>query len=177
MTVPDDLTRPADPNVHDPSDTLVGPYRLIREIGSGGMGTVYLAVRDDDAFQKRVAIKVLRRGMDTDAIIRRFRHERQILAGLQHPYIAGLLDGGSTADGRRISRWSTCRGNRFRTIATRKLDTTAKLELFRTVCAAVPQDRLTVGPDPFYDMGRDVSPTIGQCSPTTTKTRHSAPPS
>ena len=71
-------SRPLDRESH------VGPYRLIREIGHGGMGTVYLGVRDDDAFQKRVAIKVLKRGMDTDAIVRRFRNERQILAGLEH---------------------------------------------------------------------------------------------
>src|SRR5919108_385911 len=80
-------------------DTRIGPYRLIREIGRGGMGTVLLAVRSDDVFQKRVAIKILKRGMDTDAIVRRFRTERQILASLEHPYIAGLLDGGSTAEG------------------------------------------------------------------------------
>ena len=64
------------------------------------MGTVYLAVRDDDAFHKRVALKVLKRGMDTDSIVRRFRTERQILAGLDHPNIARLLDGGTTSDGR-----------------------------------------------------------------------------
>jgi serine/threonine protein kinase len=58
------------------------------------MGTVFLGVRDDDAFQKRVAVKVLKRGTDTDAVVRRFRHER-----LDHPYIAGLLDGGTTPDG------------------------------------------------------------------------------
>ena len=81
-------------------DGRLGPYRLIREIGHGGMGTVYLGVRDDDAFQKRVAIKVLKRGMDTESIVRRFRHERQILASLEHPFIASLLDGGSTPDGR-----------------------------------------------------------------------------
>ena len=63
------------------------------------MGTVYLAVRSDNAYQKRVAIKVLKRGMDTDVIVRRFRNERQILASLEHPYIAGLLDGGTTPDG------------------------------------------------------------------------------
>ena len=77
-------------------DVRLGPDRLIREIGHGGMGTVYLGVRDDDAFQKRVAIKVLKRGMDTESIVRRFRHERQILASLEHPFIASLLDGGRT---------------------------------------------------------------------------------
>ena len=102
------------------------------------MGTVYLAVRDDDEFQKRVAIKVLRRGMDTDAIIRRFRHERQILAGLQHPYIAGLLDGGSTSDGLPYFAMEFVQGQNIADFCeVRKLDTSAKLELFRKVCAAV----------------------------------------
>jgi serine/threonine protein kinase len=116
----------------------VGPYRLIREIGSGGMGTVFLAVRNDDAFQRRVAIKVLRRGMDTDAIVRRFRHERQILASLQHPYIAGLLDGGSTSDGLPYFAMEYVQGQNISDFCeARTLDTTARLELFRKVCAAV----------------------------------------
>ena len=138
MNVPDDLTRPADPNAPDLSGIPVGPYRLIREIGSGGMGTVFLAVRNDDAFQRRVAIKVLRRGMDTDAIVRRFRHERQILASLQHPYIAGLLDGGSTSDGLPYFAMEYVQGQNISDFCeARKLDTTARLELFRKVCAAV----------------------------------------
>lgn len=77
----------------------VGPYRLRREIGRGGMGTVYLATRDDGEFQHEVAVKLVKRGMDTDAILARFRHERQILAGLDHPNIARLLDGGTTDAG------------------------------------------------------------------------------
>jgi serine/threonine protein kinase len=63
------------------------------------MGTVYLAVRSDDVFQKRVAIKILDRGAHSDSVVSRFRNERQILASLEHPYIAGLLDGGTTPDG------------------------------------------------------------------------------
>jgi serine/threonine protein kinase len=77
----------------------VGPYRWIREIGRGGMGTVYLAMRAAAVFQKRVAINILKRGTDTDAIVQRFRNERQILASLEHPNIASLLDGGTAADG------------------------------------------------------------------------------
>jgi serine/threonine protein kinase/tetratricopeptide (TPR) repeat protein len=76
----------------------VGAYRIQRELGHGGMGAVYLAVRADDEFSREVAIKVVKRGMDTHAMLERFRYERQILAGLDHPYIARLLDGGSTAD-------------------------------------------------------------------------------
>src|SRR5262249_33215504 len=77
----------------------IGPYKVLREIGHGGMGQVYLAVRADDEYKKRVALKVVKRGMDTEEIIRRFRHERQILAGLDHPNIGKLLDGGTTEDG------------------------------------------------------------------------------
>ena len=81
-------------------DERVGTYRIVNEIGRGGMGVVYLATRDDDQFQKRVAIKIVKLGADSLGILRRFRHERQILANLEHPSIARLLDGGTTPDGR-----------------------------------------------------------------------------
>ncbi|HEX8354848.1 MAG TPA: protein kinase, partial [Pyrinomonadaceae bacterium] len=71
----------------------IGAYRVVREIGRGGMGAVYLAERADGEFRQRVAVKLIKRGMDTDFILRRFRNERQILATLDHPYIARLLDG------------------------------------------------------------------------------------
>ena len=77
----------------------LGAYRIEREIGRGGMGAVYEAIRVDNEFNKRVAIKLVKRGMDTDFILRRFRNERQILAALDHPHIARLLDGGTTDDG------------------------------------------------------------------------------
>ncbi|HEX8889254.1 MAG TPA: protein kinase, partial [Pyrinomonadaceae bacterium] len=77
----------------------IGAYRVAREIGRGGMGAVYLAERADSEFRRRVAIKLIKRGMDTDFILRRFRKERQILASLDHPNIARLLDGGTTDDG------------------------------------------------------------------------------
>ncbi|MBS1824502.1 MAG: serine/threonine protein kinase [Acidobacteria bacterium] len=77
----------------------VGVYTLEREISQGGMGVVYLASRTSD-FSKQVALKVLKRGMDTDALLRRFRREREILARLEHPNIARLLDGGALPDGR-----------------------------------------------------------------------------
>ena len=119
-------------------DGRLGPYRLIRELGRGGMGTVYLAVRDDDAFQKRVAIKVLKRGMDTDSIVRRFRHERQILASLEHPNIARLLDGGTTPDGLPYFAMEYVEGQPIVDYCdAHRLDTAARLELFRHVCAAV----------------------------------------
>lgn len=78
----------------------VGPYRIESEIGRGGMSVVYLGVRADGEFEKRVAIKLIKRGMDTDAVIGRLHQERRILAALEHPSIARLLDGGTTGDGR-----------------------------------------------------------------------------
>jgi eukaryotic-like serine/threonine-protein kinase len=77
----------------------IGPYQVIHAIGHGGMGAVYLAARADDQYQKQVAIKLVKRGIDTGFIIRRFRTKRQILANLDHPNIAKLLDGGTTEDG------------------------------------------------------------------------------
>src|SRR5215207_3718820 len=77
----------------------IGPYRLVREVGRGGMGTVFLAHRADGAFEQEVAIKLIRSDLDSEAVERRFRYERQILATLQHPHIARLYDGGTTADG------------------------------------------------------------------------------
>jgi serine/threonine protein kinase/tetratricopeptide (TPR) repeat protein len=78
---------------------VLGPYSIERCIGRGGMGTVYLARRVDHEFDRRVAIKMIRRGMDSALVVRRFRHERQILASLDHPHIAALFDGGTTPDG------------------------------------------------------------------------------
>src|SRR6266508_6296767 len=90
----------AEDDVGDPMiGRRLGAYRIEREIGRGGMGAVYEALRVDQEFNKRVAIKLVKRGMDTDFILRRFRKERQILAALDHPNIARLLDGGTTDDG------------------------------------------------------------------------------
>ena len=85
----------SDPNLN----RSIGPYRLERLIGRGGMGAVYLARRVDHEFERQVAVKMIRRGMDSDLLVRRFRHERQILASLDHPHIARLFDGGTTDDG------------------------------------------------------------------------------
>ena len=76
----------------------LGPYRLLHQVGQGGMGTVFLAVRDDDTFQRRVVVKLVRRGMESEDALRRLRTERQILASLDHPHIAELFDGGTTED-------------------------------------------------------------------------------
>jgi serine/threonine protein kinase len=77
----------------------IGPYKIVREIAYGGMGAVYLAERADDQYRRQVAIKLIRRDMDTEFILQRFRNERQILAALDHPNIARLFDGGTTTDG------------------------------------------------------------------------------
>jgi tetratricopeptide (TPR) repeat protein len=116
---------------------LIGRYRVVRHLGSGGMGAVYLALRDDD-FRKEVAIKLLRRGMDTEAIVNRFRTERQILAGLDHANIARLIDGGVTLDGRPYLVMDYIAGERIdQYCEQRTLPVRERLELFRKVCAAV----------------------------------------
>ncbi len=116
----------------------VGHYRLIREIGRGGMGTVWLAERADDQFDKRVAIKLVRRGLDTDDILRRFRAERQILASLEHQNIARLLDGGATEDGLPYLVMEYIEGEPIDRYCDRRgLSITERLKLFREVCAAV----------------------------------------
>jgi serine/threonine protein kinase len=77
----------------------IGHWEILRRIGSGGMGAVYLARRADRQYEQQVAIKLIKRGMDTESMLRRFRNERQILAGFDHPNIARLLDGDTTEDG------------------------------------------------------------------------------
>ena len=116
----------------------VGAYRIVREIGRGGMGSVYLAERADEAYRQKVALKVLRRGMDTDEIVRRFRSERQILANLKHENIAMLLDGGAVEDGRPFLVMEHVEGRPLDEYCdARKLSTRERLELFRKVCSAV----------------------------------------
>jgi eukaryotic-like serine/threonine-protein kinase len=115
-----------------------GAYQLIREIGRGGLGAVYLAARADDEYRKEVAIKVIRRGLDTDDIIRRFRNERQILAQLDHPNIARLIDGGTTDDGLPYFVMEYVSGEPINAYCdAHALPTAERLALFRKVCAAV----------------------------------------
>jgi eukaryotic-like serine/threonine-protein kinase len=116
----------------------IGHYRVIREIGSGGMGAVYLAVRADDEYNKRVAIKLVQAGIDTQEILNRFRHERQILAAFDHPNIAKLLDGGTTAQGLPYFVMDYVEGTRIDEFSdTHKLSVRERLRLFRNVCSAV----------------------------------------
>ncbi|HTQ79761.1 MAG TPA: tetratricopeptide repeat protein [Thermoanaerobaculia bacterium] len=116
----------------------LGPYRVLSEIGRGGMGAVYLAVRDEPRFTQKVAIKLIKRGMDTDQIVRRFLAERQILASLAHPNIARLLDGGSTPDGLPYFVMEYVEGRPITAYAEeQKLGLEARLQLFQSVCGAV----------------------------------------
>ncbi|MDH3284438.1 MAG: serine/threonine-protein kinase [Acidobacteriota bacterium] len=116
----------------------IGPYRLLRKIGEGGMSEVYLAVRADDEYQKRVAIKLIRQDLDREDLLRRFRMERQILAGLDHPNIATLFDGGSTDDGLPYFVMEFIEGVPIDEYCDRNaLTVRERLGLFRSVCAAV----------------------------------------
>ena len=116
----------------------LGPWRIIREVGRGGMGAVFLAARDDEQYQKQVAIKVVKRGMDTAEVLERFRHERQILASLDHPFIAHLYDGGTTTDGLPYFVMEFVEGQPVDVFCReRELDTKARLGLFLKICETV----------------------------------------
>jgi len=116
-------------------DQRIGPYRLLRVLGEGGTSTVYLAVRDDQ-YRQRVAIKLIKPGMDSRQILARFHQERQILASLSHPNIARLLDGGTTPAGHPYFVMEYVEGAPLDVHVT-KLPLAARLELFRAVCNAV----------------------------------------
>ena len=116
----------------------VGAYRIEREIGRGGMGAVYLAERADGQYEQRVALKLIKRGMDTDHVLARFRAERQILASLDHPNIARLLDGGSTEQGVPYFAMEYIEGEPIDAYADRTaLSVEERLQLFLQVCGAV----------------------------------------
>jgi eukaryotic-like serine/threonine-protein kinase len=116
----------------------IGPYRLLREIGRGGMATVYLATRDDAEYQQQVAIKLIWPSADSAEVLRRFRQERQILANLNHPNIARLLDGGTTEQGWPYLVMEYIAGVPItRYCNEQRLSVNTRLRLFQTVCAAV----------------------------------------
>jgi serine/threonine protein kinase len=116
----------------------VGQYRVEAKLGQGGMSTVYLAVRADDAYQQSVALKVLGHGADRSDLWARFRAERQILASLDHPGIARLLDGGTTDDGRPYLVMEYIEGAPLdRYCDEHRLGLDVRIDLFRQVCAAV----------------------------------------
>lgn len=116
----------------------IGVYRIVREIGRGGMGAVYEAMRETDNFKQKVALKVVKRGMDTDALLRRFRAEQKILATLEHPNIARFLDGGMTDDGLPFYAMEFVEGEFIDDYCREKnLSVNERLALFRQVCLAI----------------------------------------
>lgn len=116
----------------------LGPYQLLREIGRGGMASVYLAIRADDQYHKQVAIKLVNDVADSEEVVRRFRNERQTLAVLDHPNIVKLLDGGATSDGLLYLVMDYVEGVPISDYCdARRLSIDERLALFRTVCAAV----------------------------------------
>ena len=138
QSLPEIVAGAAEESVRDRSGTVLGPYRLVRVLGRGGMGVVYLAERADEEYEKQVAIKLMPRGLESDEAERRFRLERQVLARLEHPHIARLLDGGVTdegypylvmelVEGEPIDVWCDQRG----------LDLEQRLHLFLDVSGAV----------------------------------------
>ena len=122
----------------DKKGAMLGPYRIVRTLGSGGMGIVYLAERADDQFEQQVAIKEGHQRLADPQTEKRLRAERQILANLDHPNIARLLDGGTAEDGRPYLVMEYIDGVRIDTYCDRhRLGIGKRLELFRTICAAV----------------------------------------
>ena len=116
----------------------IGPYRIVEEIGRGGMGVVYRAVRDDEHFRKEVAIKLIDPLMRSDQILKRFRAERQILAMLDHPHIARLIDGGTTPDGCPYLVMEYVPGKPLLQYCNeQRLGVDERLQLFLTVCDTV----------------------------------------
>lgn len=116
----------------------VAQYRIVKELGRGGMGEVYLALRADEHYQQQVALKVVRAGAESSTIVRRFKNERQILASLTHPNIARLLDGGVTEDGAPFFVMELIEGDSIdRYCDSKKLEVSDRLRLFLQVCSAV----------------------------------------
>ena len=124
------------------SDKIIGQiideYEILSPIGEGGMGTVYLAEQRGEEFSQKVALKLIKRGMDTGAVLKRFLTERKILASLKHPHIAGLIDGGSNAEGLPYFVMEYIEGVPIKEFCEeRRYDTRERLELFLRVCNAV----------------------------------------
>jgi serine/threonine protein kinase/tetratricopeptide (TPR) repeat protein/TolB-like protein len=141
---------PAEPDI----GRTIGSYIIEKSVGRGGMGAVYLARRADQAFERHVAIKMIRRGMDSALVVRRFRHERQILASLEHPNIAALFDGGTTPDGLPYFVMEYVAGTRIDRYADeRRLNTIDRIRLCLPILDAVQHahDRRIVH--------RDIKPT------------------
>jgi len=127
-----------DAGAHLAAGMRIGPYRLVRELGRGGMGAVWLAERDDGQFQQQVALKLIRLGMDSEHVQRQFRRERALLARLQHPNIAQLIDGGIDERGRPWFAMERIEGaSLVEWIEREQPGLRARLELFAKLCRAV----------------------------------------
>jgi serine/threonine protein kinase len=129
-------------------DQTIGKYHLLKEIGEGGMGSVYLAQRED--LGNKAALKIVKKGMDTADLLRRFQTEQQILANLEHPNIARLLDNGKTDDGLPYYVMEYVEGETLLKFAEKnQLSTRERLEIFRKICSAVQyaHNRLVVHRD------------------------------
>ena len=125
-------------DTEDVPGQLIGRYRLLEEIGRGGMGSVWLAARADGQFEQRVALKLIKRGMDSEEIQARFLRERQILARLEHTHIARLLDGGVGEDGRPYFVMEHVPGVPITQYCDdHRLPVSARLQLFAAACRAV----------------------------------------
>ena len=134
----DDLAEALEQDEGLPLGSRVGPYRLIDELGRGGMAVVYLAERADGAFTQQVALKIVKRGIDTDDVLSRFRQERQILAALAHDNIARLFDGGVAPDGRPYLAMELVRGEPIDRYCDRLgLDLAARVDLCIAAARAV----------------------------------------
>src|SRR3954468_21722612 len=131
-------TQPSTNRDHSMIGSRVGPYRIEREIGRGGMGTVYEAWRADGELQHRVAIKLVNAGLDDNFVIKRFRNERQILATLDHPNIGRLLSGGTTPAGEPYFVMEYIEGDPlYRYASLRQMSIGDRLRLFTQICDAV----------------------------------------
>ena len=135
---PAGVLEPPAANVARMEGRRLGPYEILRELGTGGMGCVYLAVRTDDVYRKPVALKIVRPEAATPDVLERFRQERKILASLEHPHIARLLDGGTTPEGLPYFVMDYVAGRRIDEYCDeRRMGVGARLALFRDVCSAM----------------------------------------
>ena len=135
---PAGVLEPPAANIARMEGRRLGPYEILRELGTGGMGCVYLAVRTDDVYRKPVALKIVRPEAATSEVLKRFRQEREILASLEHPHIARLLDGGTTPEGLPYFVMDYVAGRRIDEYCDeRRMGVGARLALFRDVCSAV----------------------------------------
>jgi len=135
-TITDQAASAAEPERAAPASA--GPWRVVRELGRGGMGVVYLAERAGEQFRQRAALKLVRTGLDSEEVLARFHRERRILASLDHPHIARLLDGGRSEDGRPYLAMEYVEGQPLTAYCReRALGVEERLRLFLSICKAV----------------------------------------